>query len=70
MTNIVASTAVDQTFDASIPSGTTSYTVPSFSTNPPGSEASIVYTDVTAGKPPGITFIGRTYDWLSEISTP
>ena len=67
---MVSIPAVDQTFDASIPSGTTSYTVPAFTTIPTGFESSIVYTDVSAGKPAGITFNSRTYDWSSEISTP
>jgi hypothetical protein len=40
---------------------TTSYTVPAFTSNPPG--ATITYTDVSTSKPASVILSGLTYDW-------
>ena len=70
-TLVVASTAVAQTYDAGTFTGSTSYTVPTFTTNPSGQEGSIVYTDVSgAAKPTTVTLTGTTYDWTSVASIP
>lgn len=68
-TLVVASSAIAQSYDMGTFTGTTSYTVPAFTTNPTGQESSIVYTDVSVGKPAAVTLSGRTYTW-SAVTTP
>jgi hypothetical protein len=45
------------------------YSVPAFTTNPTGQESSIVYSDVSVGKPSEVTINGRLYNW-SALTTP
>lgn len=68
-TLLVPSSSNDQTYVIG-GTGPTSYTVPTFGTDPSGQEGSIIYTDVSASKPASVTLSGTTYNWLSEISTP
>lgn len=67
-TTLLASVAIDQTYQlGATPTGPTSYTVPYFSTNPPGSELSVNYTDISTPLPAGVIFskTTNTYDWSS-----
>jgi hypothetical protein len=69
---LVASTAVNQNYNIDASTGTTKYIVPSFTTNPAGYEANIIYSDVSTGSPTSVSFepTSREYDWSSVLLSP
>ena len=68
---LIASTAVNQIYNIDASTGTKKYIVPSFTTNPAGYEATIIYSDVSTSSPPSVTFdpLTREYDWSSVLTS-
>jgi hypothetical protein len=69
---LIASTAVNQIYNIDASTGTKKYIVPSFTTNPSGYEAFIIYSDVSTGSPASVSFdpTSREYDWSSVLLSP
>ena len=62
---IVPSTPIDQNYDLSTMTGSTTYTVPAFTLSPPSSPNTITYTDLSSVVGVSLDTSTRIYNWAS-----